>query len=93
MSESPQRSGSDDFDSLRRSLSPSTLSDLFKGYGIPQDDRVEILREAIEVLIHYHHRARDLRGLFLGSLEQGCRVYIENREAEDEQEDRTASDA
>ena len=62
----------------------TTIHDLFTGYGIPEEGRVEILGDAILYLAYKTHRIPNVRSWFLAYLESACREYVARREAEAE---------
>lgn len=74
-----------------RSLGPTTLLDLFAGYGIPEEARVSLLEETLGLYVVERREIVDLRKWFLETLEERCEVYRKRLEAEeDTQDDRPA---
>lgn len=95
MSEAPDRYPSqEDIRRFVRSLGPTTLLDLFAGYGIPEEARASLLEETLALLVVERPEGAELRFWFLETLEERCQVYLERLETEEEaQDDRPASDA
>jgi hypothetical protein len=95
MSEAPDRYPSpEDIRRFVRSLGPTTLLDLFAGYGIPEEARASLLEETLALLVVERPEGAELRLWFLETLEERCQVYLERLQTEEEaQNDGPASDA
>jgi hypothetical protein len=91
----PRRSQSSDPGALQRLVLSArhAMSDLFAGYGIPEDEAGTILRDAVDALIQQCHRTERPRRLFLELLEDGCAAYARAQEAEEGDDDERAPDA
>lgn len=70
-----------------RSLGPTTLFDLFSGYGIPEEARASLLEETLALYVVERRDIGDLRRWFLETLEGRCEVYRERQETVEEAQD------
>lgn len=90
MSEAPHRFPSqEEIRRFVRSLGPTTILDLFAGYGIPEDVRAPLLEETLALLVVERPEGAELRLWFLETLEERCQVYLERLETEEEARDDT----
>ncbi len=70
-----------------RSLGPSTIPDLFAGYGVAEEDGAVLLEETLALLAVERREIEDLRLWFLETLEERCQIYVERRQAEEAEEE------
>ena len=70
-----------------RSLGPTTLLDLFAGYGIPEEARATLLEETLGLYVVERREIVDLRVWFLRNLEERCEVYRKRLETKEEAQD------
>lgn len=86
-----QRSDPGELQRLVLSLRP-TISDLFAGYAVPDEEASTMLRETVELLVRHCEQTERPRRFFLQMLEDRCVAYTEAREAAEEAEEERDDD-
>jgi hypothetical protein len=72
--------GAEQISELLRRMRPE-IEQILGGFGVPEDDAVEILQEAIVVLAYRWERVSDPAAWLRAALGRRCRRWLEERPA------------